>query len=166
MMFDHYRRSMLQYFNVLDLEIIPHFSIKRKKLKSDNYKNPIQNFIKALYIVKNLNHVFTDRFLGNSKNEDIITDNAILYFTESRKELEKRFNKKLNFIVIIYDDCDIMHEDTLSSKLNKNGFKVILTKDLTNEDLGSEKYKDPYNFHPKEEAWDLLLPKLIKKMDL
>ncbi len=166
MMNDHYRRSMHRYFSVLDLCVMPHYSIKNNKLIYENYKNPIENFFKSLYIVKYLNHAYVDYYINNPKNAERVTDNTLLFFTETRKELEKNYGKKLNFIVIFFEDWDIQYGSILRQKLENNGFKVISTKELTNEDLQTEKYRNFDNQHPREAAWDLLTPLLVKKLEL
>ena len=52
----------------------------------------------------------------------------------------------------------------LKTKLEKNGFITITSKDLTNEDLTSEKYS--FDNHPTEAAWDLLTPLLVEKLNI
>ena len=166
MIHDHLRRMFWNYFKVLDHHVLPHYNIKNNKLVIDDYNNKFTTFINSLYTVKTLNHIITDKYVYNEKNSEKITDMALLYFIESRKELEKKLNKKIKFYIIFYKDCEILYEDTLKEKLKKNGFFVTSTNELTDEDLASEKYLMQDNHHPTEAAWDLLTPKIIEKFGL
>ena len=161
---DHYRRMMLNYFEILDSYILPHYSKKNNKLVMDDYNNKFTNVIKSSYIVKTINHIYTNNYINNPKNADKITDTALLYFTESRKEMEKHWGNNLKFVVIFYDSWNIPYKKLLSEKLKKNGFIVFSTNDITNENLKIEKYMMQDNNHPTEKAWDLLTPKIAERL--
>ena len=163
---DHYRRSLLWYFDVLDLHLYPHFHKYKHKLIMDNPHNNFLNFFKSIYIVKHFNHVYANKYINNQNNSHEITDNTVLYFNETRKELEKHWNKKIKFIVIFYEDWDIMYQQELMQKLKNNNFIVLSTKEITQEDLRNKKYQMQDNHHPTEEAWDLLVPKLVERLEL
>lgn len=166
MIHDHARRILLNYFGILDLHLLPHFSIKNGELVMDDYNNKVLNFIKSLYTVKVLNHLFAENFINNKKNAEKLTDITLLYFTKTRKELEKHWNKKFKFYIIMYEEYDILYRDMLKKKLEDNGFTVISTKDLTDENLNDEKYMMQDNHHPTEEAWNLLTPKIVESLKL
>ena len=85
---------------------------------------------------------------------------------ETRDKLEKHWNNKINFTVLLYDNIPIKNKKMLREKLEANNFTVIDTSDLTKEDLNSEKYLMQDNLHPTEAAWDLLTPKIIKTLGL
>jgi len=164
MISDHFRRSMLQYFDVLDLHLYPHYSIKNNNLRHDNYKNIFINFFKSLYITKHINHIYVEDYIYNQKNQDKIINNTVLYFIKTRQNLEQHYGKKLNFHIILYEDWDIMYSNILKQELENAGFSVISTKDLTTEDLKTEEYQMQDNHHPTEAAWDMLTPRIIEKL--
>lgn len=166
MISDHYRRSMLWHFDILDLHIYPHFHKYKNQLIMDNPHNNFLNFFKSIYTVKYFNHIYADKYSKNPKNSDKITDDALLYFIETRKELEKHWKKKIKFIILFYEDWDVLYKQELTQKLKANDFIVISTKELTNKDLRSEEYNIIENNHPKEEAWNLIVPKLIERLEL
>lgn len=166
MISDHYRRILIRYFDILDIHILPHFSQKNNKLYQYNYKNNLLNFIYSLYTVKYFNHINAEKFINNPKNADKLTDLSVLYFTESKKELEKHWNNKVNFYIILYEDWEIAYKDKLTKKLENEGFTVISTKDLTDEDLRIEKWQFQDNHHPTEAAWNMLTPKIIERLNL
>ena len=165
MMNDHYRRTLINYFDILSRYRNPHFNVKNNSLIEDNYKNYLVEIIKSTYIFKLLNHIYVENYINNNKNADNLTDITVLYFTETKKELEKKFNKNLNFYVVLYNVWEIPHKDLLKKKLENNGFKVLSTDEITNEDLHSDKYLFQDNYHPKETAWDLLTPLIIDKFN-
>lgn len=165
MISDHYRRTMLRYFDILDHHILPHYLKKGNKLIKNNCNNKLLDFINSLYISKTLNHIYAENFTMNPQNADKLTDLALLYFTETRKELQKHWGEDFKFIILMYEDWNIMYKEELIKKLQDNGFIVICTKDITDEDLRIEKYQMQDNHHPTEAAWDLLLPELIKKIN-
>lgn len=164
--YDQARRIFLNYFDVLDKHVLPHYSVKNGELLSNNYNNKFLNFFNALYTVKEINHLYADFYLGDKKNAEKIANLVTLYFVESKKELEKKWNKKLNFHILLYEDWPIFYGDLLKEKLEKNGFVVTSTNELTDEDLASKKYLMQDNHHPTEAAWDLLTPKIIEKFGL
>ena len=54
--------------------------------------------------------------------------------------------------------------DYLIPKLQKNNFKIITTDELTKENLNDDKYHSPENYHPTEDAWDLITPLFAEKL--
>lgn len=163
---DHYRRSKLWYFDVLDIHLYPHFHKNKNRLIMDNPYNPFLNFFKSIYTVKYFNHIYTDRYIKNHENSEEITNESLLYFIETRKELEKHWNKKIKFIILLYEDWDIMYKKEFINKLKNNNFIVISTKEITDENLRDEKYQMQENHHPTEKAWDLLIPQIIERLKL
>ena len=163
---DHYRREMLNYFDVLNLHIHPHFLRKNNELVMEDYDNKFMNAIRSSYIVKTINHVYADKYIKNPKNAEKVTDTALLYFIESRNELKKQWKNDIKFIVILYDCWEIPYKDLLCKKLKENGFSVYSVKSFTDENLMQEKYMMQDNYHPTEAAWDLLVPSFIEKLEL
>lgn len=159
---DHYRRSMLYYFNVLDTYILPHYSYKNGSFRMT--RNKFIKFIQSTYTVKNLNHIYADKFVLNPKRSDILTEQAVNYFEATRNKLEEHYGKKIKFYVILYDTWDIPHNKLLTEKLKNKGFIVLSTRELTDKDLNSPKYMMQDSIHPTEEAWNLLTPLIAKKI--
>lgn len=162
LMSDHQRRMLIySFYPHLDFFML-HYGIKNNKFVMDNYQNPFKNFFKSLYTIKALNHSYVYYFLKNSENAEKITDIELLYFTETRKNLEQRYNHKINFTVIIYDI--VPYQEILISKLKKSGFKVIDAKEITNGEILNKRYSIENDGHPNEAAWDLLTPLIAKKL--
>lgn len=157
---DHYRRSYINTISILDRYFLLHYKVRNKELKFEDYKNPFMNFFKSLYISKYTNLMYAEKFVSKDENADKITNDALLYFTKTRENLEKKWGK-INFYVLLYGK--IRFEEELTEKLEQNGFVVIKTSNLTSADLENDtKYIIENNGHPTEKAWDLLTPKIAE----
>lgn len=159
---DHYNRMLKNSINIADSYLYLRYSYKNDKLIMHNYNNIFSNFIKSCYTFRLFYYSYIDSMIKNRENEDKVTDMALAYFTESRKEMEKRFNKKIKFIVLFYTSW--AYNETLKNKLKNKGFIVLDTKEITNEDLRSSKYLMQDSLHPTEAAWDLLTPLIVKQL--
>lgn len=137
---------------------------KYLKLFELTTKNPYRYYLKNIYVLYTDLHDYFDG--SDNKFKEKVADEFLLYFTQTRNALEKEWNNKIKFNVILYDDvppnCGIPNKDTIKRKLEENNFNVIDINDLTDEDLNSEKYLMQDNLHPTEAAWDLLTHKIIK----
>ncbi|MBR6163324.1 hypothetical protein IKQ26_05515 [bacterium] len=157
---DHYRRAYINTMSILDQYFLLHCKIKDGKIEIETYENNFMNFLKSLYMVKYTNLMYFEKYVNNDKNKDKITDDALLYFTKTRENLEAKWGK-INFYVVFYGK--IRFEDEFAKKLEDNGFKVIKTSDLTDADLeNGEEYIIENNGHPSEGAWNLLTPKIAE----
>lgn len=166
MIHDHYRRMFLEYHCMLDIHVLPQYKLKNGELIYYDYNSKIKNFYRALYSRKLINHIKTEKYIYNEKNAEDITTLAATYLIKTKETLEKKWNRKIKFTVIFYEPADILYKEKLVEKLERNGFKTFSTKDLTDEDLMSTKYFMQENYHPNENAWDLLTPLIIEKLEL
>lgn len=169
MILDHIRRCQLESFFVVDNRAYLHYSLKNGSFIQDNYNNPLSVFNRALYIRKTLNHIQSARYRSN-KEKDInyVTHLSAKYIIESKKNIENYLGKKVNFIVFYYEPGNwiIPYKNRITKILENKDIKTISTIDLTEEDIFSEKYLMPQNWHPTEKAWDLLTPLFINKFGL
>lgn len=162
---DHYRRMKLSFIEVSDAYIHVTYSKKGDKLVKDDFSIPIKCLLNSTYINKLARKKWVHYYINNPKYADELTDEVLLYFIGTRKNLEEHWQNKINFIVIFYDSW-LKHSGMLKEKLEKNNFKVIDIKELTNEDLFSEKYFSPKTIHPTAETWELLTPLIVNKAGL
>ncbi len=162
---DHFRRTLLYYFNVVDKFVYPHYILKKDKFVMDNYKNRPVTFFNSLYTVKHFNHVYADNYINDFKNNKKLTDTALKYFLLSREAMEKHWGKKIKFIVIVYDDWYLNHTDVFIDKLKENNFIVLKVSDYIKADLNSPEYKMQDNLHPTERAYKELVDVVVKNID-
>ncbi len=160
MISDHYRRMLLNKFSPLANKVIPHYNYDKRhnELKLEKY-NLWFSFVNSSYLYSNLSSFYAIHSAKERKNIDKLNKHVVLYFIKTREILEKKWNKKIKFTIVLYD----FHSDSLIKLLENNNFVVMSAKDLTNENLLSEKYYMKNNGHPTEEAWDLLTPLIIDK---
>ena len=115
---DHYRRIKLNYLDITDNAMNITYKKVGNKLVKDDFNNPIKCFIYSTYIFKHLKNKWVHSYLNNPENADKITDEALLYFIETRKNLEEKWNRKIDFVVVFYNTW-LSHRDMLKEKLEK-----------------------------------------------
>ncbi|MBQ9246158.1 hypothetical protein IJ182_07825 [bacterium] len=169
MISDHMRRLYLEHYYSVDSWEYLHYTIKNNKPVLDNYDNIFVNFLKSIHLRKIYNHNKAAKAAITSQKETYkIHDDISKYIIESRNNIEKHLGKKINFTVIYYEpgEWGIPYKYYLTDILEKEGINVISTKDLTSENLRTEKYFMLDNGHPKETAWDLLTPLIAERLHL
>ena len=160
---DHYRRAMIKAFHPVEYHESANYryNAKKDKMELTNFI-PVIEQLEKMYLVKLFRNNFVQKYVENPKNADKITDGMLIRFIKAKEKLEKRWNQKIDFVVVFYQELSF--SNLLKEKLEKNGFIVISTTELTNEDLNNEFYKQQDNGHPTEEAWNLLTPLIIQKL--
>lgn len=143
------------------------YNKNHKHLERVEYKSPITNFIKSTYLSNFYDTYKNKMYLNDNGNAGEITDIALQYFIQTRRNIENHYNKKVKFIVIMYSKpTPVFYQAMLRNKLIDNGFIVLDTKLMTEENL----YKHPQylnsNGEPTEQAWELLTPLIIEYADL
>lgn len=162
---DHLRRLYLLTFsswNILAEEQNLRYKEKNGKLIEIQNKNPINRQLKRLYFINELHHFYVNKYILRESNKQNCYDFAVKHFIESKEEMQKHW-KNTEYVIFFYEDNN--EHDYLKEKLRNTGFKIISKKDLTNENLNSEKYMLPNN-HPNEEAWNIITPLIIEKLKL
>ena len=159
---DHYRRLMLNYFNVLSPWLLMTYSYKNSKFKMNN--NKFINLINSSYTLKYLNRIYANKQIENPKNADKNTDIVMKYFELTKNKLEEHYKKPIKFYVILYKTWDTPLNEILTKKLTKKGFIVLSVNKLTDINLNSPKYFMEDNIHPTEEVWDILTPLIAQKI--
>lgn len=77
----------------------------------------------------------------------------------------KQLNPNIKLVILFYwDGADSIIQ--LKQALENKNIILIHAFDLTDENLQTSKYKQSENNHPRAEAWNLLVPKISKKIEL
>ena len=165
--YDHYRRMLSYKFRPQDEVNQETYkaNLKNKKLTPYSYNNILVRFFRTTYIALFFNAYKVKWFIENPKNYDKLADIMLLHIIKSKQELENHWQNNIKFIVIVYNDQEIKNSKLLEKKLSDNGFKVILTSNLTKENLDNN-LKYIQQDHPTEAAWDLLTPLIVKEAGL
>lgn len=110
---------------------------------------------------------YVDKIVATDKNIDQNFDLMKMHFVASKKLVDKRY-PRTKFVILKYLERT-PNDKYLNSKrwkeLEDKGFIVIDTLTLTGQDLSKRKYKLA-DGHPNEKAWDLVVPKLLKELNL
>lgn len=160
---DHYRRMLINFIDLFDLHLTGHFNKKGNTLILDG-KNYLKNLFISSYTFKTLNSKYVYWYIHNPRHAEEITDLALLYFVKTKRNLERRWNKKINFTIVFYNDAEMLYKNTLFEKLRNNGFNIIETDKLTDIDLNTEEYRNISNDHPTEKVWDILTPLIAEEL--
>lgn len=126
--------------------------------------NPFCRPLWGLYTVKELQELIQNDVISSSFR----TQYNIEYFYKIIKECKKLACKhypNVKFVILSYDSS--AYDDNYINKLKNDGFIVISTNELLEPGvLNKRDYKGLDNGHPSEKAWNLIVPALIKKLDL
>ena len=164
---DHYRRMYGLPFSIYDDGRFLHYKKnKNNELIKVNDNIFINNLVKSFYTYRYIKAKYIDYEINNAKNAEKLTDIVLAHFIETRKNLEKNYNKSLDFYVIFYDDS-ILYNKLLKKKLEDNNFKVILLYEFTDIDYYNNLnpiYIMQDNGHPTGKTWDLLVPIIAKEI--
>lgn len=158
---DHLRRLYLMSFaawNLLEEEPNLRYKEKNDKLILIQNKNPILRQIKRLYLTNKLHTLYVEKHL--LKNQEKCYNFALKHFVEAKSEMQKHW-KDTKYIVLFYND-NTDNKD-FKAELEKNGYIIIDSSELTNQNLEDSMYMMP-NYHPTEAAWDLIAETLAKKL--
>lgn len=140
------------------------------KIKNDKLviKQDWPAFIYEPFIMKKIYALFdkiNNRETQKNINKRFELTNKI--FLESKKLVEDHY-PNAKFVVIDYNfDYNFEKNDLpqLWDVLEKEGFIVLHTKDLIGRKFSLEETEID-EFHPSEKVWDLLVPALVKKLNL
>ena len=89
-------------------------------------------------------------------------DFALKHFLTARSEMEKYW-KNTKYVIIFHTAKS--NDNYLKEQLLNNNFIVIDTNELTNQNMLDSKYMND-DFHPTEEAWNVIVPQLIKELGI
>ncbi len=119
---------------------------------------------KIFYLIDEKNNQAT---LENNYKKFILANEL---FKQSKKKLEEHY-PNIKFVILKYNvenECDLKYEmPFMWDVLKKEGFIIINSEDLIGrkfKDFSEDSTYDGY--HPSEKAWDLLIPQLVKKLNL
>ena len=101
--------------------------------------------------------------LLNDKKRIEKYDFAVKHFINAKQEMQKHW-KNTKFVVLFYDE--IINDEYIKDKLKENNFIILDANELTDENLATKKYLTQDKLHPNEKAWDILVPKITKELNL
>jgi len=87
-----------------------------------------------------------------------------IYMNELNKEIQKHFSfkgGKTKLVVFVYDDYIKSRPEFLDE-----GIIIINAADIVHENLREDKYRTADHLHPSAAAWEIIVPQLVKKLEL
>lgn len=140
-------------------EIVPSFRLKNKGKALEYYTH--NKFIHASNIYRNFSNLYYEYLVGEEESFALFS----LYLSEISKEVKNIYGKDIEFIVFIYPDYDPDNKYKWQ-KINKNEITILnITKKLDIEN-NSNAYKIKDDDHPNAKAWQVIVPALVKELDL
>lgn len=150
---DHIRR--LYY----DLNIkAPYYKADKTYSKLTYQKT---KFFQHFFIYKDLYCLSKFKFSSLENRNKLFT----LYLKEIQKEINLKYGKNgkmPQFIVFLYSG----DENINWKEIENLNIKVISSEQLTNIDIDTEEYKASDNAHPNGKAWQIIVPALVKELNL
>lgn len=163
--YTYIRDHKYRIFDVRDeyYELLPYLAYDNKngKLVKRKYNIITKNLFRSA-IFRHLVWNYNYRNFSNKKSYEMLYK----YVSESYYELKKHY-PDIKFIIFEYyqDKENIPEEEEMFKKLQDIGIIYISTKDLTSEDLSSEKYVRDMFGHPNLDAWNILIKPLSNKLE-
>lgn len=142
-----------------------------------NLRPLVPKYKKTKYntLVEQKLHFYNKSFIYNSLtrfkffNYDINNSFNLLntYISEINKEICNKFNYQKTppkFIVLVYTDN--INENGWEDLKKEKNITIINVKDLTGKDLNNNKEYLTFSDHPNAKAWDVIVPALVKKLNI
>ena len=154
---DHKRRL---YVNIVPSDV-PEYKII--KIDNKKYLKFVHlSFLTKTYIYKEIMEL-AYKYKKKYNQKDIF-DTFVIYMKEINKEIQSKFNinnKSPKFVILVYiedgtEDWNVLKQDNI--------LIINIKKDL-NIDIDEEKYT-LFDGHPSKEAWQAIVPALVKELNL
>ena len=121
------------------------------------YNNPIKN----LFIMRAIEDELAWKI--RITNFDKAFDLFVLYMAEIRKTINEQFGKDTQFTVLVVKDKGTEPWD----KVEKLGINVININEILGFNVSSREYAiSDTNGHPNKKAWEVIVPALVKELNL
>ncbi len=164
---DHMRRMYVNYYTIYETPIkyLRYQKDKNNKL-SINHWDRIEplDYIKITALARIINH-----FIYGLKSDDELFDFLKLHLVEIKKIIDSKYDN-VKFAVIVYNpevNLDYIMRPTRTerwSELEEEGIQVIRFDKKEYDFLNNEEFKS--GLHPNGKAWDVLVPEIIKQLNL
>lgn len=146
------------------------YALLRYKLTKDGFTEiyPFLPSLWKLYTVNSIQNFIERSLLTANFNRKKNLEYFYLMMNECKK-LAKQHYPNAKFVILIYREQSNMFIDdpNLYKKLIDDNFIIIDTDDLIQRNLlNADGCKTIDHSHPSEKAWDLIVPALIKKLNL
>ena len=137
----------------------PMYKLDNNAIKHLKDSYPVYRQFYTFYYINNLIY---NKYLSNDFKRHNAYINA--YFNEMKNEIQKQY-PDIKFVILIYGDNFNYGLDF--SELEKEGFIIVNTQDLTGENLLQRKYNlSETDTHPTAQVWDIVSKAIVKEFNL
>lgn len=131
---------------------------------------PINNFQNLKFQKENKiihNSIIRKKLVDSLVEKRIISDQKAqklfaLYMKQMNEEIKKLYGDNTKFVLFVYDNS---HNENWED-LENIGIKIIIVENLIKIDLKDNQYRIPNDDHPNKKAWELVVPALVKELNL
>ena len=97
------------------------------------------------------------------KSDEELSNLFAMYIREINKEIKKIYGDETQFVII---DANQRSDKSLD-KVDIDDVKLLKLERLTNKNLNSPRYHiNARDIHPNRKAWEVIVPALVKELDL
>ena len=175
---DELRNKLLNNNNNIEYVIFTYITDHVPRLYAPVYRQPspvfipIENFSKlefkkkqSLFYRSYFNFFISRHFAFKKEKYENSFDLIHLYLKEIKREVDKHFisnGKSPKFVVLIYND----YYNYPWKMLEKDDITVLSAKKITKTNLDNLVYRLPKDHHPNEKAWEIIVPALVKELNM
>lgn len=140
------------------------------KYKEENGKlvqdHPTLPFLYRFYLTRSVARNIWSGKINNPKYMNQNFDYLKMVFEQSKQITDKKYpNSK--FVILLYNECpgNWYINTNRWKELEKEGFIVLDSNKITKHDLSLKQYR-LIDGHPNEAAWNLIVPALVKNLNM
>lgn len=166
----HAARLIRYTFQEFDDYLYLRYRYDKQDKKGDliEEKPLLPKYLNGLYLVKYLEREMRINNFDSPKKIQYLEDYAFFLLHKSKEKASQHF-PNAKFVIFSFDTIqnESLKHESLLKRLENDGFIVIRQSELTDISLEDVQYNVSENDpHPSEKYWDVVVPKLAKKLNL
>lgn len=101
--------------------------------------------------------------IETTKNPEKLNNTFATYMLEMQKAIKKQFGENTKFTILVVKEWGFENWE----QLKKEGINVVNLNEILGFNINTREYAiSDTNRHPNEKAWEVIVPALIKELDL
>ncbi len=133
---------------------------KLSKKDNEYFLKEYQNILpQNTFIYRKLKEIYYINHISKSKKDYILMKT---YIKGINKQIENIWGKETSLVILFYENED----EQFLEEIKQLGIKIVLVSSLTKENMQSQEYRIPDDEHPNKKAWEVIVPALVKELNL